>query len=173
MLTSATNNQSVPLARQIACMVQNTCDAPPPAAPKGDFDKLLKQAQLLGDAGYGTRDAAINGFFKALNAATTFDQANQVLEALPVRGWAYRDVTFAALSACARRAETRDQAMTTATAALDRGHAFDNWAVGALDRALALSSKGSEYLEIANLARDHEHLGHFRGVQERAIAKLR
>ncbi|MDB5102242.1 MAG: hypothetical protein JWM80_6663 [Cyanobacteria bacterium RYN_339] len=179
MQNAVSNSMPLPLARQIACIVQNTCAGPvtpvSPATPvpKGDFDKLLKQAVLLEAAGYGSRDAAINGFFQALHASTTFDQASQILQALPAHGFAYRDISYAALSSATRRAETREQALTVAGAALAKGHAYDNWAVGALDRALAMSTKPAEFMEIANLAKDNEHLGHFRAVQERAAAKLR
>jgi hypothetical protein len=171
MINPLSNSPNVSLARQIACAVQNTCEEPP-ASSKGDFGRLLKQATDLAGAGYACREAAVNAFFQALNAATSFDQATQVLLALP-RGYAYRDVTFAALSAGSRKIETREQALTVAGEAFERGHAYDNWAVGALDRALTLSKTNPEVLEIANLAKDHEHLGRFRKVQEKAVSRLR
>lgn len=174
MPIAVNNTPSLPLASKIACMVQNACAVGPaaPAPRAGDFNKLLRQASDLAAAGYSCRDAAINGFFKALNAATTFNQATAVLQAVP-RGFGYRDVTYAALSASARRIETREQALAVAGEAFERGHAYDNWAVGALDKGLALSSSPDEILEIATLAREHEHLKHFQGIREKALNRLR
>jgi hypothetical protein len=172
-MPSPINNSSpLPLASKIACMVQNVCAPSTPTAKAGDFDKLLKQATDLAAAGYGVRDAAVNGFFMALNAATTFDQATAVLQAVP-HGFGYRDVTYAALSASTRRIETREQALTVAGEAFERGHAYDNWAIGALDKGLALSSGTNQILEIASLARDHDHLKRFQGIREKALNRLR
>lgn len=136
----------------------------------GNFDRLMKQAQALQGDGRGQQDAAIAAYFQALQASTTYDQAVAAVVAMPDR-YSYADATRAAMGEVIKRATSRDQALSAAELAWTRGRGFDRWALGALDKALSLSTTPGQCQEIARLAQSHEHLDRYAGLVQRALAK--
>lgn len=144
---------------------------PQPVRPPQDFERLLRQAILVGSQGGDAREVAVPMFWKALRAGSSLEDSLRLVDAVAPLGLAYKDVKIAAMNQAIVRIGSRAEAMKVAEAFNAKGQGADDWTVGALRKALDASRTAEECQEVATFAKDHGRFMRYRDIRNDAQEK--